>query len=98
MTSVLEELRMADPAADFAPAPPEPVLRRILAQPHTTRTARLRRRPALLAAGLAAAGAAALVAVTLSGGQPDLAARAYAQTTPDDAVVHSVEISHSTVS
>jgi hypothetical protein len=97
MTSILEELRMADPAADFAPTPPEPVLRRILAQPDTTRAARLRRRPALLAAGVAAAGAAALVTVTLSGGQPDLAARAYAQTAPDDSVVHSVEVSHSTV-
>lgn len=76
--TTLERLRASDPARDLDPAPPEELLRAIVATPRPEKRRRRRAPLALVAAG--AAIAAAFVA--LGGGSTDLAARAYAQTAP----------------
>jgi hypothetical protein len=75
--TTLERLRTADPARDLDPAPPEDLLRAIVATP---RRRRRRRLPLVLVPVTAAALAALFL---LPGGSTDLAARAYAQTAPE---------------
>jgi hypothetical protein len=74
--TTLERLRAADPARDVDPAPPEDLLRAIVASPRQRR----RRRAAFALVPVTAAALAALF--LLPGGSTDLAARAYAQTAP----------------
>jgi hypothetical protein len=90
MTDVLDRLRAADPAPATVDPPPEELLARLVAQE--------RRRPRSgrwrLLVPVAATGALAVAGVALIGGGQasiDLAERAYAQTAPADAVIHSIE-------
>ncbi|WP_028063472.1 hypothetical protein [Solirubrobacter soli] len=87
MSDTLTRLRAADPADAFdtSAAPPADVLGRITAHP------RKRRRRLAPAVALAVAGVAALAFTLLPGAsQVDLAARAYAATAPEDAVILTV--------
>jgi hypothetical protein len=103
MTDAIERLRAANPVSDCAEPDFDAVLRKLtqsasVAAP-TRRSARARRRaarnlnrravPALIAVVIALAITAA---VTRTGGQLSLAARAYAATNPAGVIVHYVEI------
>ena len=88
MTDVLDRLRAADVAAAHAPEPPAALLAAIVAEPRRTRR---RTRSRLLAAAAVAALALVAVIADLPGERANLAARAYAQTAPGDAIVHSIE-------
>jgi hypothetical protein len=89
--STLERLRASDPARDLDPTPPEDLLRAIVATP---RKRRHRRRAALALIPVTAAAVAALLLAPT--GSTDLAARAYAQTTPAaDAILYVRTTTHS---
>jgi hypothetical protein len=103
MTDAIERLRAANPVSDCAEPDFHAVLSKLTHDPSlavsTGRSARARRRaarylnrraaPALIAVVVALALTAA---VTRTGGQLSLAARAYAATNPAGVVVHYVEI------
>jgi hypothetical protein len=96
-----ERLRAADPLLalrdeiDVDAPPPEAVLEAIVARPRRQRGV-LRRAPLLASAALLVVGVVLAIAVP-GGGQPDLAARAYAAVSPGDAVLHVVLISRLSV-
>src|SRR5215217_6559365 len=91
MTDVLDVIRRLDPAARIVTSPPEPLLEAILAQPEEARPTRHggTRIRLVTAASLIALVTVAVIEA-LPGGSADLAARAYAQTDPSDAILHSV--------
>jgi hypothetical protein len=72
-TDVMERLRAADPARGLQPDAPEELLARL-------KTPRRRRRRRAVVLAPVAVAAAVAAAVVLPGADPDLAARAYAQT------------------
>jgi hypothetical protein len=90
-SDIIDRLRAYDPAADVQALSVHDEVERIVraAAPAPSR-ARPRVRPRLVLAGVAAAAvAAALVAINVgSGGSPDLAAKAYAQTNPGRDVLY----------
>ena len=88
MSDSLTRLRAADPADAYDDVmPPGHVLERIVATP----LARRRRRIVPAGAAIAVAALAAVAFLVLGGGgHVDLAARAYAATAPEDAVVFTV--------
>jgi hypothetical protein len=101
MPDILDRLRDRDPAATTDAAPPDDLLRRIVAEPRPApapaapaprRRRPVRRRAALAGAGLATAVAAlaGISAIGDGGPSPDLAARAYAQTDPGAQILHVV--------
>jgi hypothetical protein len=105
MTDVLDRLAAADPAGHLPESEPHMALfEHLVAAPATApaRWARVRRAPRTLAfafgALVATAASVALVVVSVGGGSVDLAAKAYAQSTPSGAIVHYVETARYTPS
>lgn len=94
MTDVLDRLRDRDPAAHVRAEPPAHLLAQITDTPRATSARGFPRlgRPAQLAFGATAVAAiAAVLAVALGGGSSlDLTARAYAQTSASDHVLHVI--------
>jgi hypothetical protein len=89
--TVLDRLRASDPAQDHDPPADERLLQQLVAEPRTLprrrRTVPARR---ILAVGAVAAAALAAVAVVDGGGPaPDLAARAYAQTSAAEQILYA---------
>jgi hypothetical protein len=95
-----ERLRAADPLLalrdeiDVDAPPPEAVLEAIVATPRRRRRVP-RRAPLLVAAGLVAAAVVVVALAVPGGGQPDIAARAYAAMAPTTSILHVVEIARS---
>jgi len=88
--TVLEQLRAADPAADHDPPADEQLLRQLLAEPRVL--PRRHRVPVRRLAAAAAVAAAVAAGIAVAGGDPpspDLAARAYAQTSAVDQILYA---------
>ncbi|HEX6391247.1 MAG TPA: hypothetical protein VFZ89_17425 [Solirubrobacteraceae bacterium] len=84
--TVLDRLHAADPARDHSPPPDELLLQRLLGEP---RQAPRRRLPVRRLAAVAAAAVIAGVVVASGGSpSPDLAARAYAQTSAAEQILY----------